>query len=230
MTVFSSFNLNIRWFPAGAAPSLQWVRRCVLLSTLLVFAAPAGALASETTDQKAAAAFLKDLGENAIAVLADKDRPLEKREEAVEGMLRDNLELETMGRFVLGPEWRKADDDQRKAYVELFSEFVVRTYSRRLGGYGGQNFEVTGTSQAGKSDAMVITSISSNDGSPPVQAGWRVKTANDGKLKIVDVVVEGVSMLQTQRSEFDSVVRRSGLEGLLTLLREKLDQLPKSSG
>jgi len=137
--------------------------------------------------------------------------------------------LETMGRFVLGPEWRKASDDQRKAYVALFSEFVVRTYSRRLGGYGGQQFEVTGTSQAGKSDALVVTAITSDDGSPPVKAGWRVKTAANGNLKIVDVIVEGVSMLQTQRSEFDSVVRRSGLEGLMALLQEKLDNLPKTS-
>ena len=172
------------------------------------FAAP-GSFAAETTDQKEAAAFLQN-------------QALDAREEAVQRLLRENLELETMGRFVLGPEWRKASDEQRTEYLKLFSEFVVTTYSRRLGEYGGQQFEVTGTSQAGKSDALVVTSVSSNDGSPPVQAGWRVKTADGGRLKIVDVVVEGVSMLQTQRSEFDSVVRRSGLEGLMDLLKEKL--------
>lgn len=222
MTLSLSLPLNCKSLRAGAVLSLVW--------GLLAFAPPSGALAAETVDQKAAAAFLQDLGERAIAVLADKDQALAKREEAVEVMLRDNLELETMGRFVLGPEWRKASDAQRKDYVELFSEFVVRTYSRRLGGYGGQKFLVTGTSQAGKSDALVVTAITSDDGSPPVQAGWRVKTADDGKLKIVDVIVEGVSMLQTQRSEFDSVVRRSGLEGLMVLLKEKLEQLPESKG
>lgn len=201
-----------------------------VLSAMLAIALPAGANAAETTDQKAAAAFLQDLGEEAIAILANKDRSLEKREQAVQTLLREHLELETMGRFVLGPEWRRADEGQQKAYLELFSEFVVRTYSRRLGEYGGQQFKVTGTSQAGKADALVVTSITSADGSPPVQAGWRVKTADAGQLKIVDVVVEGVSMLQTQRSEFDSVVRRSGLDGLMELLKEKLDQLPKSSG
>lgn len=185
------------------------------------FAAP-GSFAAETTDQKEAAAFLQKLGDEAIDILANKDQALDAREEAVQRLLRENLELETMGRFVLGPEWRKASDEQRTEYLKLFSEFVVTTYSRRLGEYGGQQFEVTGTSQAGKSDALVVTSVSSNDGSPPVQAGWRVKTADGGRLKIVDVVVEGVSMLQTQRSEFDSVVRRSGLEGLMDLLKEKL--------
>lgn len=193
----------------------------------LVFAAlalvmPVDARASEKTDQKEASAFLQTLGDEAIAVLADADQPLEQRQEAVQTLLRENLELETMGRFVLGPEWRKASDEQRVEYLNLFSEFVVTTYSKRLGEYGGQQFVVTGTSQAGKSDALVVTNITSDDGSPPVKAGWRVKTASDGKLKIVDVVVEGVSMLQTQRSEFDSVIRRNGLEGLIDLLKEKL--------
>ncbi|WP_425404692.1 MlaC/ttg2D family ABC transporter substrate-binding protein [Hwanghaeella sp.] len=201
-----------------------------LICAMLVFALPSGGIAAETTDQKEAAAFLQELGDNAIAVLANKDQPRDEREETVQALLRENLELETMGRFVLGPEWRKADDAQRASYLELFSEFVVRTYSKRLGEYGGQQFEVTGTSQAGKADALVVTAITSGDGSPPVKAGWRVKTDRDGKLKIVDVIVEGVSMLQTQRSEFDSVVRRSGLDGLMALLKEKLDQLPKTSG
>lgn len=196
----------------------------------LVLVQPMDTMAADATDQKEAAAFLQDLGDEAIAILDNKGNPLEKREEAVQTLLREHLELETMGRFVLGTEWRKADEAQQKAYLDLFSEFVVRTYSRRLGEYGGQHFEVTGTSQAGKADALVVTKITSDDGSPPVQAGWRVKTANGGKLKIVDVVVEGVSMLQTQRSEFDSVVRRSGLDGLMTLLKEKLDELPKTSG
>lgn len=215
--------------PAFFRPFREGMALC-FVTAILTFAAPGVVKAAESTDQKEAAAFLKELGEEAIAVLADKEQPLQAREETVEGLLREHLELETMGRFVLGPEWRKASADQREAYVELFSEFVVRTYSRRLGGYGGQQFEVTGTSQAGKSDALVVTAITSGDGSPPVKAGWRVKTASNGKLKIVDVIVEGVSMLQTQRSEFDSVVRRSGLEGLMTLLQEKLADLPKTSG
>jgi len=218
-----SLNITAVFQPFREAAALCFV------TAILAFAAPGAVEAAESTDQKEAAAFLQELGEEAISVLANKDQPLQAREEAVEGLLREHLELETMGRFVLGPEWRKASDDQRKAYVALFSEFVVRTYSRRLGGYGGQQFEVTGTSQAGKSDALVVTAITSDDGSPPVKAGWRVKTAANGNLKIVDVIVEGVSMLQTQRSEFDSVVRRSGLEGLMALLQEKLDNLPKTS-
>lgn len=210
--------------PLRIGAVLSWF--CAALVLTLSVPSQAG----EPTDQKEAAAFLQDLGDAAITVLAGAENSGARQEKAVEDMLRQNLDLETMGRFVLGPEWRKASAEQRTAYVDLFSEFVVRTYAQRLGGYGGQQFEVDGTSQAGKNDALVVTSITSNDGSPPVKAGWRVKTAKDGSLKIVDVIVEGVSMLQTQRSEFDSVVRRSGLDGLMALLEERLAKLPKTAG
>ncbi len=185
---------------------------------------------AEPTDQDEAAAFLKVLGDKAIAVLADENRETGDREAEVADLLRTNLELEAMGRFVLGQQWRKATPEQRTDYVGLFSEFVVRTYSRRLGGYGGQSFEITGTSQAGKRDALVITEIRTDDGSPPVKAGWRVKTTKNGALKIVDVIVEGASMLQAQREEFKSVLRKSGLDGLMARLQEMIDQLPNTAG
>ena len=185
-------------------------------------------VAATVTDQDAARTFMQALGDKAISVLADSEQDLETRQVSVQDLLRSNLELVSMSRFVLGAGWRKASDAERAEYVKVFSEFVVRSYSRRLSAYGGQQFEITGTAAAGKRDAIVFTRIL-QDGEPPIKAGWRVKTVADGALKIVDVVVEGVSMLQTQRSEFESVVRRSGLEGLLEALRKKLDQLSASS-
>jgi len=201
-----------------------------VLVSVLIFSAPIGsAFAASKTDQSEAKAFLQSLGDKAIAVLADEGRDIETREKTVQDMLRANLELLTMSRFVLGSGWRKASEEEQADYVETFSEFVVRTYSKRLSAYGGQTFEITGTSAAGKRDAIVYTRID-QDGAPPIQAGWRVKTDAEGALKIVDVVVEGVSMLQTQRSEFESVVRRSGLDGLMEALRKKLDKLSAHNG
>ena len=203
-----------------------FVAICILALSALGFSTTMS-LAASATDQGAAKAFLQKLGDDAIAVLANENQALSDREQTVQNMLRDNLELASMSRFVLGSGWRKASKDQQTEYVETFSEFVVRTYSKRLSAYGGQTFQITGTSAAGKRDAIVFTKIE-QAGAPPIQAGWRVKTDRSGALKIVDVVVEGVSMLQTQRSEFESVVRRSGLDGLMDALRKKLDQLSAS--
>ena len=191
---------------------------------LALFFAPAS---WAVVDQDEAKVYLDKLGNDAISALSSDAGSEGDRERQVQELLRTNLDLEIMGRFVLGPNWRKATPEEREEYSALFADFVVITYARRLGGYDGQQFRVVGTSAAGKADALVVTEIL-GEGQPPIKAGWRVREQKDGSLKIVDVLVEGVSMLQTQRADFEGVLRSSGLEGLNKLLREKIESLPKS--
>src|SRR3546814_16456222 len=66
--------------------------------------------------------------------------PLADREATIRDLLRKNFDLETIGRFVLSRHWRTASPDQQSDYLSLFSEFVLRTYVRRLGGYGNEQF------------------------------------------------------------------------------------------
>ena len=94
---------------------------------------------------------------------------------------------------------------------------MLRTYTRRLGGYSGQVFKITKAEPMGKIDALVVTEIGRPSG-PPLVAGWRDR-GGAGVYKILDVIVQGVSMLATQRSEFASVVRSQGLDGLIEVLR-----------
>ena len=75
---------------------------------------------------------------------------------------------------------------------------------------------------------MLVNTEITEDGAPPIKAGWRVKTT-DGKKQIVDVMVEGTSMAATQRSEFDAIVRRDGVDGLIEVLRVKVTKAPVQS-
>lgn len=197
----------------------------IAIAIAMAVAMLSATVAHAATDQKEAAAYLESLGNKAITVLSGSSGTLESREQDVEALLRENLDLDIMGRFVLGPAWRTASEEQRQEYSGLFADFVVYTYARRLGGYEGQQFRVVGTSAAGRSDALVVTEILRN-GQPPIEAGWRVREQENGGLKIVDVLVEGVSMLQTQRADFEGILRSSGIDGLNASLREKIEQLP----
>ena len=80
-----------------------------------------------------------------------------------------------------------------------------------------------GAQQFADSDALVETEIKRPDGAP-LKAAWRVRDIN-GHLKIIDVVVEGVSMALTQRQEFASVIQHSGLDGLISDLRNRVNNL-----
>lgn len=191
-------------------------RTCLVL-TALVMAAAIAAPALGAPDQQQAARFLDQLSGNALSALSSPGTTLEQKESAVRKILAENFDLDLIGKFVIGPAWRKASTEQRDQYQTLFREFVLRTYSRRLGGYSGQRFTVTGTRTIGKDDVLVTTRIMRPSG-PPIDAGWRVRGGAKG-YKILDVVVSGVSMVVTQRSEFRAVLRRQGFDGLIEVLR-----------
>ena len=173
------------------------------------------AAASRQVDE--AAKFIDALAQQAISVLQNQSGSLEQREQTFRKLLSKGFDLPFIGRFVLGRNWRKASAAQRSDYLSLFSEFLLKTYSRRLGGYSGQTFVVTGARPAGKRDVMVRTLIK-RPNAPKIKADWRVRVI-DQKYKIIDVSVEGVSMAVTQRAEFAAVVRSHGMDGLLQALR-----------
>jgi phospholipid transport system substrate-binding protein len=189
----------------------------------LLAAAPAAAQDSgKPTSPDEAAKFLAALGNEAIKVLGSPNGTLDEREAHLRRLLSDNFDLQRIGRFVLGQAWNGASQEQRAEYLQLFSEYVLATYSRRLGGYSGEKFKIVKAEQAGKQDVVVFTEITRPSG-PPLICGWRVRDTGGG-LKILDVMVDGLSMINTQRSEFAAVVQRQGVDGLLEMLRLQLSK------
>ncbi len=192
-------------------------RLFVIVAVAFPLLSGSAAAAVEKTSPEKAAAFVDSLSGEALAVLRASDVDLAEREAKVRDILAKSFDFKLIGRFVLGKSWRSATPEQREEYQELFERFVLLTYSRRLGGYSGETFKVVKAAPMGKQDAVVITEISRPSG-PPLKAGWRVRGKN-GKHLILDVIVEGVSMITTQRSEFQATVRAKGLDGLIELLR-----------
>lgn len=168
--------------------------------------------------------FIQKLGDDAIAVLADKALTPEAREEKFRNLMRSNFDLKTIGRFVLGRNWNAATAEQRDEYVNLFEALVVKTYSNRFTLYTGEGFEVLSSTPEGKRDYIVNSQITRPDGGPPVAVAWRVRE-KDGSFGIIDVMVEGVSMSVTQRQEYAAVIQRNGgdLEALLALMRKRAE-------
>ncbi len=131
------------------------------------------------------------------------------------------VDLDLVARLILGRYWRTASEAQRADYLKLFRDFALHTLATRLDVYGGQNFEVTGAKAVGDQDALVSSRIVS-DG-PPVEVDWRIRERADHSLVAIDVIVEGVSLIVTQRSEFGAVIERQGMDGLLAELRRRAE-------
>ncbi|CAO3433292.1 MlaC/ttg2D family ABC transporter substrate-binding protein [Azospirillum doebereinerae] len=199
------------------------IRRQFLVSATLFAAAvrasvPAAAQSGDTD----ASAFIQGLGDEAIRTFSDKSRTREQRLERFQTLLHKGFDIPYIGRWVLGRYWNTATEQQQADYQSLFERLIIKTYAGRFLEYSGETFTVTGARPEGETDAMVATRITRTDG-PPVTLEWRVRR-RQGQHKIIDVMVEGVSMGVTQRQEFASVIQQNGgkVDGLLQALRQKV--------
>lgn len=168
-----------------------------------------------------ASEFVATLGESAIGLLADQNISEETRVERFYGLLQEGFDFPLIGRFVLGIHWRRATDEQRSEYSVLFEQHLVNTYASRLGSYGGETLRIKGERSDPNRDTIVSSEIIQKRG-PRIKVDWRVR-GSAGAYKVVDVIVEGISLVITQRDEFSSVIRREGhgVEGLLAQLRDR---------
>jgi phospholipid transport system substrate-binding protein len=194
------------------------------LLCVVAVAAPSGRPAEAQADPQGAANFVASLGDEVIRAVSAGMGP--GQSVGILGdIFRRGFDVPTIGRFVLGRYWNVATPAQQQEYLRLFEEMIVRTYARRFDEYSGEVFQVMGTQPVSETDVQVRTQVVRPDG-PPVMVDWRVRQLGGGN-KIVDVAVEGVSMLVTQRNEFASVIQRGGgnVEALLAALRQQVASL-----
>ena len=118
---------------------------------------------------------------------------------------------------MLGRHWKRATPDQQAAYLDLFPRYVVELYTGRFTGYSGERFEVVNQRSLGAGVSLVNSRIVPANG-PALNVGFRVEQVG-GAPAIVDVMVEGISLILTKRAEFDSVARREGIGSLINRLR-----------
>ncbi len=190
----------------------------VLFASALVLSAPRDALAGGAGDP---AGFVRAFGARAVAVLADQSLAPQERAEEFRQLLIERFDVARIARFTLGRYWRKATEEQRAEYMRVFEDYISATYARQLTSYSGETLAVDGVRDRDEKRARVASRIVRAEGEP-IMIEWRLRRA-DGAWRIVDVLVEGVSMALTQRSEFAAVVRANGgrVEGLIEMLREK---------
>ncbi len=211
--------------------SSSFVRFCAfffvagLMTPLMAVAQESAAKTEAVVELSEQAKFIQSLGDRAIAILANKDSSPEERNTQFRNMLRETFDLPTIARFVIGrSSWATATPEQQKEYMDLFEALVVKTYSDRFALYTGEGFKARSSTPEGDKDVMVNSDITHPDGSAPTTVAWRVRQ-KDGKMGILDVVVEGVSMSVTQRQEYSAVIQRNGgdIGALLTLMRDRVN-------
>lgn len=182
---------------------------------LSVCYAPAGWAKGGSAD-----AFIRDVGEEAIQSLTSQILNDKERQDRFRKILNRTFKIPLIARFTLGRYWRRATKAQREEYIDLFEEFIVQAYAARFRDYTGEIFSVGKVRDINDRDKLVHSKLSLRDGRN-ISVHWRVRSGKS--YKIIDVLVEGVSMAITQRDEFASIINRKGgkIESLLAALRKK---------
>jgi len=192
-----------------------------LLAALFVLTATASNAAPPPVNPADAVAFMNRLWGRAVEVLNRKTDPA-VREARFRELFRQDFDAPGIARFVLGRYWRAVSEEEQKEFVKLFEDYVVFVYTARLADFGGQSFKIRGSRSDGNG-VIVSTDLVSPGNPTPLRMDWRLVTDDNGSYKINDVIVEGVSMTMTQRSEFAAVVQRNGgqVQSLISMMREK---------
>lgn len=163
-----------------------------------------------TTAQAAASpsAFVAELTNSAFAALRASDISEAERFSKFRELLSKGVDLQRVGRFVLGPNWRRATPEQQAEYQKLFSDYVIAAYAGRLKDYTQAKYTISKTIQASENETIVNTEFVHPENPEPVHVDWRLRQEG-GTLRVIDLTIEGISMALTQRSEFAAIIQQN---------------------
>jgi phospholipid transport system substrate-binding protein len=146
----------------------------------------------------------------------DKQKALKLAEEKI----IPHVDFEEATRLAVGRSWRQASPEQRKQLVTEFRRMLVRTYSNAISAYQGQTMKVMPLHMKEGDTDVTVRNQYIRPGAKPVQLDYQMHKVGS-EWKIYDIVVEGVSLVLTYRSEFDAVVKQEGVDGLIKRMAAK---------
>ena len=177
----------------------------------VVLGLAAGAVAALLAVSPAAADPAGDLIQSTAAEVIDiikSTTPGAARQAAIQQVLQTKFDLPFMGQTALGANWNKASEAQRVRFLKAAETAEARAYSERFGQYGGQTLVVTKVTSRPNGVSIVDSRLNQSNGQP-LRLEWEVRDAGHG-LRITDVKIEGVSMVMTRRSDFNSYIQNNG--------------------
>ncbi len=154
-----------------------------------------------------------------LAELASKGVEDDVKIKSLEKIVFDKFNFKTMSRLVLARNFKKFSKDQQREFEAHFKVYLSRSYGTRLLRYANEKVEFGDARLEPRGDVTVMTAIVGGkaDG---IEMNYRVRERNDS-WKVIDVVIEGISLVSNFRTQFKEIVNREGPDGLLTRLRDK---------
>jgi len=191
-----------------------------VLGFICAMAFAAVALAQELAPDQLVQKITNDI---LAAIKGDKELAAGDKQKAIkvaEEKVLPYIDFEQATRLAVGRAWSQASAEQKKRLVSEFRNMLVRTYSNAISAYQGQTLKVLPARGKQDPEDTVVRTQFVRAGGQPLPIEFHMRQA-DKTWKVYDIVVEGVSLVMTYRSEFDAVVKQEGIDGLLKRLAQK---------
>lgn len=166
-----------------------------------------------------APAVIAEMVEEVLAVLRDKSVPTQDRIRSIEKIVYKRFDLNVMSRLVLARNWKRFSEEQKAQYVKEFKRYLTNRYGNRIARYDQQKVKIIGEREEPRGDVVVETKVIGGefDGA---SIDYRLRNRTEG-WRVIDVVIENISMVSNLNEQFKSIVGRGGPELLLKKLRAK---------
>ena len=194
------------------------------LSCVWAFAAQAA------VDAAKAEAFVKGVTEDGIENIINANISQAEKDKRFAKLFNSALDIQFIGQFVLGRYWRTATPEQRQEFIDAYRELNVQTWSKRFDEFKGRNFIFKGTDASNSANQIFVNSTVPMEQGEPAKVVWRVKQTGN-EFKIVDIIIENVSLAITARNEYTAFIKQSpdGVAGLIKNLQEKTKGVDKKA-
>lgn len=176
---------------------------------------------SNAEDTKKVIDFVNHTAAEVIKVIESKETK-EQKQEALNSIFNKSVDINWMGKFALGKYYRQLDKEKLEEYLVAYNTFLADTYVSKFTEYNGQSFYIESVKVISDSQYMVSTKVNNPQNSAEqFTVSYRMKNSGDN-FQIRDIIAEGISLILGQRSEFNSIISKEGIDSLIQRLKNKV--------
>ena len=187
----------------------------ILILALFISTINSFAFANFEAEEK----FVSNFADNAISILSNESLNGSQKNIQFTELVMSSIDMNLISKFVLSKYWKLATDDQKKAYLAAFKQYFISSYANKLDQYSGEKVIIVSSNAAKK--FVIVKSNIVRDGTDTlkIELDWRLLT-RDGQTKIIDLSIEGISLIIAQREEFQSFLANNdhSLDALINKL------------
>lgn len=191
-----------------------------ILASVFLFSAAAKA----DVDVSKADTFVRKVTGEGIEEIINANVSQNVKDARFEKLFNEALDLDFIGKFVLGRYWKLATPQQRIDFIKVYRELNVKTWSARFDEFKGKSFVFDGSTPSNSANQIFINTAVAMGAGDPARVVWRVKQTGD-TFKIVDIIIENVSLAITARNEYTAFIKNNGgnIDALIADLTKKVN-------